>query len=152
MTKTRPQTLLQMLLDEHQELCKQIDELRQFWDEVDELGQGPKYEEMGSRVRELRELLAKHFADEERGGYLAPALERSPQFRVQAEQLKRQHQQLFDTLNRYIDRLQTCESTFHCWQEVRTEFEDFLRRLHEHEAAETAIVETASGNEISTAD
>lgn len=152
MTETRPDALLQMLLDEHRDIFKQIADLRSFWNEVNELGQGPKYEEMGSRVQELRRHLAKHFANEELGGYLAPALQRTPQFVAQAEQLQLQHAEFLDTLDHYTSRLQTCESAFHCWQEVRTEFEDFLQRLNEHEVAETTIVEAAVVSEVNTAD
>jgi len=150
MNETRPQTLLQMLLREHAELSENILDLRRFWNEVNELGQGPKYEEMGSRVRDMRQLLAKHFANEERDGYLTPALHELPRFAEQAEDLRQQHQQFLDTLDGFIGRLQTCESAFHCWQEVRVEFEDFLRRLRTHETEETTIVETALGKEAGT--
>ena len=143
MIETRPQALLKMLSEEHDVLGKQIDDLRQFWAEVSQLGQGPKYEEMGYRVRDLRNALAKHFVNEEKGGYLAPAIAVVPKFTASAKELELQHKQFLNTLDRFIERLAECESAYHCWQEVRGEFEDFLRRLHEHEAAEMSIVHSA---------
>jgi len=140
---------LQSLQDEHRGLSKQIADLKLFWREVNELGQGPKYEEMGMRVQVFRELLASHFANEERGGYLAQALNRAPEFAERAKQLEQQHQLFLDDIDRFIARLQTCDSAFHCWQEVREEFDDFLQRLHVHETEETQIVETAIGNKES---
>ncbi len=152
MTETKKQTLLQSLLDEHKSITDQINDVKHFWSEVDELGRGPKYEEMGAHVRNLREVLAKHFADEERDGYMAPVLKTAPHFVEQTQKLKQQHQQFLDALDHYIDRLEKCESAYHCWQEVRTEFEEFLTQLHEHEAEETRIVQSAAGSEAGSND
>ena len=138
---------LQSLQHEHRGLSKQIAELKSFWNEVNEIGQGPKYEEMGSRVGVFRELLASHFADEERGGYLARALDRAPQFAERANQLEQQHQVLLDDIDGFIAKLQTCDSAFHGWQEVLKEFDGLLQRLHDHETEETQIVAAAIGDE-----
>ncbi len=150
MAESPPDRLLKALQSEHDEVSEQIANLRAFWSEVNELGQGPKYEEMGSRVRNLRELLANHFACEERDGYLAPALKRAPRYTAQADQLRREHPQFLDSIDHIVNRLQSCESAYQCWQEVRTEFEDFLQRLQDHEAAEISIVEAAERNDNST--
>ena len=143
MTETGTGQLLQKLVDEHDQLSKQIADLQQFWHEVNELGEGPKYEEMGSRVQNLRTALADHIAEEEQGGYLAPDFEREPKFAAKAESLRQQHQKFLATLDDLIKNLKTCDSAYRCWQEVRTDFDDFLNRLREHEAAETAIVDAA---------
>lgn len=143
MPETRNRILLQTLNEEHKEISSQIADLRRFWSEVNELGEGPKYEEMGTRIQVLRSTLAKHFDNEEREGYLSPALERAPRFATKAEQLEKQHTQFLVTLDQYIAKLQACEPAYHCWQEVFNDFEDFLEQLHEHESAESAIVQTA---------
>ena len=110
MTDAKAKSLLRVLEGEHEIVSRQIDNLQQFWNEVNELGQGPKYEEMGTRIRELRDVLAKHFAKEERGGYLAPAANQLPQTDPQLELLQRQHGEFLDTLDGDIGRLQACES------------------------------------------
>lgn len=143
MSDKRPQELLEQLSDEHDVLHKQIADLRQFWSEVNQLGQGPKYEEMGQRVRQLREVFAGHFASEERDGYLARAVDTAPRFSASAKRLESQHAQFLHTLDQLIARLAQCESAYHCWEEVRVEFEDFMQRLDKHEAAEMSLVRQA---------
>ncbi len=56
-------------LEEHQDLMRRIAELRKWWSELDALGIR-KFGETAFRIEELRDLLAEHFAEEERGGYL----------------------------------------------------------------------------------
>jgi hypothetical protein len=143
MSEKRPRELLQKLSNEHDVLRKQIADLRQFWREVSQLGQGPKYEEMGQRVQQLREALAAHFASEEEGGYLAPAVAIVPRLSASAAQLELEHMQFLNTLDGFCQRLAKCESAFHCWQEVRVDFEDFMQRLDRHEAEEMSILRQA---------
>jgi hypothetical protein len=144
MSDKRPQ-MLQVMSHAHDVLRKQIADLRQFWSEVSQLGQGPKYEEMGGRVRRLREILADHFASEERDGYLAVAVSTAP-LSESAKALESQHAEFLKTLDRFIERLAKCESAYHCWEEVRTEFEEFMKRLDQHEADEMSLVRQAIAN------
>jgi iron-sulfur cluster repair protein YtfE (RIC family) len=132
------------LQTEHDELLLEIADLKQFWSEVNELGQGPKYEEMGTRVEHFRERFRQHIAEEERDGYLAPALAVAPRFASKADELKQQHQRLLDALDRFSQQLQNREAAYHNWEEVHAEFEEFLTQLREHESAEMAILRGAS--------
>lgn len=145
MSDKRPQ-MLQVMSHAHDVLRKQIADLRQFWSEVSQLGQGPKYEEMGGRVKRLRDILADHFASEERGGYLADAVNTTPRLSESAKALESQHAEFLKTLDRFIERLAECESAYHCWEEVRTEFEEFMRCLDQHEAHEESLVREAMVN------
>ena len=116
------------------------------------MGQGPKFEEMGLRIKALRDSLADHFEVEERDGYLAPALDVAPRFTRQASELQRQHQQFLEVLDRFIEQLQTCDSSIRCWQDARQEFEDFLDQLLEHERAENTIVQSAFTEDLGSGD
>lgn len=138
--------MLQVMSEEHDVLHKQIEDLRQFWNEVSQLGQGPKYEEMSGRVERLREILADHFANEERGGYLADAVDTAPRLSESAKALEWQHAQFLNSLDRFIERLAKCESAYSCWEEVHAEFEDFMQRLDQHEADEMSLVCQAMEN------
>ncbi len=140
MAASQTDDFLQMLSTEHVEISKRVSDLRRFWSEVNELGDGPKYEEMGARIRQLRDHLAEHFELEEQGGYLASAIQRAPQLAEQAEQLKQQHQQILDTLDNYSSRLQACGESYQCWKDVLVDIEQFLDLLHEHESTEAAII------------
>lgn len=138
--------MLQIMSDEHTDIHHQIADLRQFWNEVNQMGHGPKYEEMGDRVREFRENLAKHMAREEQGGYLADAVDNAPQLADSARKLGAEHAEFLKTLDNFIGRLNTCESAYQCWDEVRTEFERFIQRLDQHESAEMSLLKQAIAN------
>ncbi len=144
MTNTTTRTVLQALQSEHDELLQEITDAQQFWTEVNELGMGPKYEEMATRVHQIRARLKQHFDEEERGGYLAPAITVVPRLAPKAEELKQQHPVFLEALDRFSQNLQNRESAYHNWEEVRAEIETFLEQLHEHESAEMAIVRAAS--------
>jgi Hemerythrin HHE cation binding domain len=144
MTNTTSKTMLQALQTEHDELLEEIADIQQFWMEVNELGLGPKYEEMASRVHQFRERLKRHFAEEERDGYLAPAITAAPRLAPKAEKLKQQHPLLLETLDGFSQQLEQRESAYHNWDEVHSDFEAFLEQMHEHESAEMAILRAAS--------
>jgi hypothetical protein len=137
-------TDLNTLLAEHRDLLDAISGLRNWCDEVAQGGR-PRFGEMGSRVRMLRRRLTKHFALEERGGYLAQALVAAPQFTREAEALRQQHRQLLDEL---ADGLAASTPPFQGWQDARQQLEHTLHSLAGHEAAETRIVQTAVGDEL----
>jgi thiamine kinase-like enzyme len=144
MTERSVENALAALQKEHDDLMEEIRDVEQFWTEVNELGRGPKYEEMATRVHQLHTRLKRHFAEEERGGYLAPAIEAAPELTPRAEELKKQHRGFLDELDRFSQQLEDHEAVFHNWEEVHAEFERFLRELNEHETAEMAIVREAS--------
>jgi len=143
MPGTEYEAVRQQQLTEHEELKKQIDELNSFWQEVNELGEGPKCEEMAYRVKELRKELKDHFKSEATEGYLASPLIQSSRFATQAENLGQQHPQLLRMLDRFITELQKCEFGSYCWKDVKSDFDEFLRTLNEHESSETELMKTA---------
>ena len=95
------------LLAEHQELMEKIAELQKFWHEVDELGIGPKCQELADRLADIREHLQQHFDAEERDGYLGPALSMAPRFAQEADVLRDQHVTMLQTLDGLGGRLRT---------------------------------------------
>lgn len=138
---------LNALLAEHHDLLAEISGLRQWCEEVAQGGR-PRFGEMGSRTRMLRRRLTKHFAQEERGGYLAQALAAAPQFTLEARTLREQHRQLLDELDQLADGLAASEPPFEGWQDARRRLDETLGRLREHEAAETRIVQAAAEDDL----
>lgn len=147
--ETRQQ--FETLFDAQCELMKQVDDLRQWWREVDELGV-PKYGEMVSRIQVLRDSVAAHFRSEEEGGYLAAALAIAPQFTQQAEILLAQHAGFLESLDRFATNLQADHPAFNSWQDVRDEFDKFVLEIRKHESAENAIMQAAFGEDIGNCD
>ncbi len=132
-------------LQEHRDLMRTVTSLRQWSYELAELGI-PKYEEMAWRVQEFRDRLDEHFVHEEQGGYLGAALAAAPQCAQQADRLLAQHGEFLGCLDRFIERLKAVPPKFTHWQEARDEFDAFLARLRDHEAAENSIVHAALGH------
>jgi len=139
-------TTLRAFLEEHQNLTRRIAELRRWWSELDELGIR-KFGEMASRVQELRNLLAEHFAEEETGGYLSAALAAAPKFERQAATLGGQHPQFLERLDHLIARLRDSETTSHYWRSSREEVEQIIVDLRQHEHDENALVHAAFGDD-----
>ncbi|HUG92659.1 MAG TPA: hemerythrin domain-containing protein [Planctomycetaceae bacterium] len=135
------------LLAEHGRLLAEISALRQWCSEVGETGR-PRFGEMGSRVRMLRRRLTKHFAMEEHGGYLAEALAVAPQFTREAAELRGQHRELLDGLDRLTDGLAAVEPPFQGWQDACRQLNDILNHLRDHEAAENRIVQAAVEDDL----
>jgi hypothetical protein len=149
----KPQTTVSLhtFLEEHQNLTRRIAELRKWWSELDALGDR-KFGEMAFRVQELRNLLAEHFEEEERGGYLTSALAVAPHFSVQAADLCRQHPEFLDRLDKLIARVRDSQLPSDYWRTARDELEQFLGDLRRHERSENAIVQTAFQVDVGTKD
>jgi iron-sulfur cluster repair protein YtfE (RIC family) len=149
--RTRTVVSLHTFLEEHQDLTHRIAELRKWWSELDALGTR-KFGEMAFRMQELRDLLAEHFQEEERDGYLASALAVAPQFAAQAVDLCKQHQQFLDQLDKMIARVRDSEPASDYWRTVRDDLDQFLADLRRHERSENAIVQTALHDDAGTTD
>lgn len=139
------------LIDEHRELMGKVAEFSQWWEQLDELGT-PHFREMGNRLNELRGLLARHFADEEAGGYLGGILDVAPQFAHAVEELQPQHAQFLQSLDDLIGRLKAVEPPFESWQAAKREFDAFLGDLRTHERRENALAQSAYGQDVGTGD
>ena len=129
------------LLAEHQELMEKITELQKFWHEVDELGIGPKCQELADRLADIREHLQLHFDAEERDGYLGPALKMAPRFAQEADALRAQHVTMLQTLDGLGGRLRA--GGHDIWNSVCAEIEAFVSDLEHHEHRENGIVQAA---------
>jgi len=149
-TSFTSQVPAETLLEEHQELLQEIDDVRQFEHDVCELGIGPKCGELADRMAKIRELLDHHFAAEEKDGYLASALELAPQFAPDADVLLAQHANFLARLDRMLERLRQPESE--AWNDVCRELDVFLGELQAHEHRENTIMQSAFNEETGGGD
>lgn len=151
MAATHTQDAVLDLVQEHNELNQRIDALREWRTQLCQLGQ-PRFGELGTRLRGIRELLTDHFTAEEAGGYLAAALKTAPQFARRAEELQKQHGELLADLDEMAVRLTSSPPQYENWAEACREFDEFLTRLRTHEHAENEIVQSAIENDPGNAD
>lgn len=134
---------LDRLLDDHRSLLVKVADLRDYVDQVSERGI-PQYAELGARMEPLREELAKHFAMEECGGYLAEILEAAPDRTQEAEHLQAQHAAILEQLGSLAARLRDCDPPLDSWQQACDLFHELLDELRRHESQETALVQSVT--------
>ncbi|MCA9003628.1 MAG: hemerythrin domain-containing protein [Planctomycetaceae bacterium] len=133
---------LQYLLDEHEEILSHIKDLNQWWTELDEHGL-PKYGEMGTRMEGLRDLLSKHFSDEEQEGYFKPLMDEEPGFCIMVPDFKERHKEFLNRLDDFSVRLKQSKPPFQSWNEALQEFKSLLGDLRTNEKREIERVQEA---------
>lgn len=129
----------------HQGLDREIAQWRSWWGELAEMGR-PSFGEMASRIGCFRELLSKHFAEEENGVFLTLVTQAEPQTVARIAELQDEHRTFLRDIQRLIDRLSDQEQGIECWGAARDEFEEFLDRLNSHEEAEEELSRQTSGH------
>lgn len=99
--------------------------------------------EVTTLIVDLRDRLARHFQQEENGGYLEEAIVRVPQIAAQATTLQRQHGEFLATANTMLDHARSTEAAPLVWSALKTDYDLFAKRLNAHEAAENALLSRA---------
>jgi hypothetical protein len=99
-------------------------------------------------LREVRDELQRHFAEEEGGGCLAEAVSRCPALSAEARAIEAQHPGLLLRLETLLNQVATAEPTAGCRVETLREFDDLLRELHAHEAAENNLLRRGFGTNV----
>ncbi len=126
----------------YEEIHEAINELKTFWDEVNQYGQGPKYEEMSLKLAQFRSLLANHFLEEQL--FLLSLIRRGAQIdQAQYGQILEEHTVFLERLADDIERLESGTHRFRNWASVWDEFDDIIDRIAEHESAEQDLIATA---------
>jgi iron-sulfur cluster repair protein YtfE (RIC family) len=96
----------------------------------------------------VRDELRSHFADEEEGGCLAEAVSRCPSLSAETRAIEAQHPALLMRLDTLIDRISRCDASTECRIETVRDFDDLLRELRSHEAAENNILRRGFGTNV----
>lgn len=120
---------------EHADLERQIEEWRSWWRELRELGT-PHFNEMGTRLQQLRTHLARHMSREETCEFLKDITLDDAHRQASADMLRQQHAELLLRLDELIRRLGSCEPEYSCWGDARQDFEHWLDDLHSLERRE----------------
>lgn len=103
------------------------------------------FQEMAQRVR-------RHFENEEQGGYFREIVELAPRCADKADQLEREHAELMEVAEQLARDIRHARET-QVWRlAIRLDFENFIRRCEEHEAAETELVQEAYLQDIGAQD
>lgn len=99
-------------------------------------------------LRRVRDELKSHFAEEEGGGCLAEAVSRCPALSAEVQTIEAQHPALLLRLERLLAEVAECDSSAQCRVETLLAFDDLLRELRAHEAAENNILRRGFGTNV----
>ncbi len=118
------------------------------------LGNQELFRESLSEFKELTEVfrdqLALHFVLEEAYGYFEEAIEVEPRLHQQADKLKRQHTELYNSAQQLCDAVYQEPSLEP--DALRQRALDLVASLDEHEAAETSLIQSALYEDVGGGD
>lgn len=123
-------------------LGRQLDSIRQWMRELDQLGK-QHFGETATRLKLLRETIVDHFEREEAlvkklSEHYSPD---SPELAAVKNQASREHQNLLDRFDDLIRRLDLVEPPFESWQQAMDEMQDLVNLFEQHEANEWESIE-----------
>jgi hypothetical protein len=93
------------------------------------------------RLTTLRDQLARHFAQEEQGGFLEESLNRMPRLNHRVKAVLADHPSLLAELDSLIERLSRPDIRQVSWEQAHRDFDAFAQHLVAHERNENAVVQ-----------
>lgn len=105
-----------------------------------------------SRLANLQEHLARHFTQEEEGGFLEESLARMPRLAPAARSVLDEHPHLLAELDGLLERLAVRDIDSNTWQQAGHAFEAFASHLLAHERNENAVVQEGYNEDLGLAD
>jgi hypothetical protein len=105
-----------------------------------------------SRLMALRDHLAEHFAQEERGGFLEESLTRMPRLAAAVRNVLADHPRLLAELDGLLDRLAARDIEAESWRQAGRDFEAFASHLLAHERNENAVVQEGYNEDLGLVD
>ena len=103
-------------------------------------------------LRQVRDELEHHFAQEEGGGCLDEAVSRCPGLSAESRRIEAEHPQLLAGVDRLIAQALDSDQSVQKRLELEMGFEELRRQLDAHEAAENALLRKGFGANMNGAD
>jgi hypothetical protein len=142
--------ILGHVLAEHRDLFCRLSSARAAFRES-----GPTaaaVQEVGESLRGLRDHLAEHFSQEERGGFLEESVARMPRLGAAVAAIMRQHPVLLAELDTIIARLSSSGGEAGSWRQAADDFEAFATHMLAHERSENAVVQEGYNEDLGLVD
>lgn len=102
-------------------------------------------------VRNLRDHLAAHFVQEERGGFLEESVTRVPRLSALVRSILAQHPALLEELDGLVATVATA-SDADAWSRAARSFAAFEDRMHAHERLENTVVQDGYNEDLGLVD
>lgn len=103
-------------------------------------------------LRNMREELAHHFAEEEAGGCMDEAVSRCPRLAAEVQRIEAEHPELLAQLDGLIVEAADVEKSVKHRVAFENAFDNLSRQIHAHEAAENAILRQGFGSNVNGED
>lgn len=139
------------LQEAHIALHREIDALKEWCHEAEEIGQ-PRFGQLGILLQTLRDHVAEHFAEEERGGYMSPLVAADPRFAVPAEELLAEHARILMRFDELAANLAKSPAGYGCWSEGQRDIGSVLADVERHEHAEKELGRSEFDDETGLSD
>jgi len=99
-------------------------------------------------LRNVRQELQHHFAEEEAGGCLEQAVSHCPRLSAELRRIEAEHPEMLNEIDRLIAQALDGEQTVENRLALENEFDDLCRQLHAHEAAENNLLRQGFGANV----
>lgn len=137
------------LLAQHRELHDLLVEVRGAFDQP---AGAVARAAVAGRLGVLRQHLARHFEQEERGGFMEESLCRMPRLARAARGVLAEHPALLSELDGLLERLAARDNDGESWRQAGRDFETFAARLLAHERNENAVVQEGYNEDLGLVD
>ena len=96
-------------------------------------------------LKQVRQELTHHFAEEEAGGCLEEAVSRCPRLSSEANHLGAEHAELLREIGDVVAIAETSDNGYAAHLAMEHSFQHFCERLYAHEAAENSLLRQGFG-------
>lgn len=146
--------LLKRFHAEHDELHAMLHSLRKrVRDAAAGAGAGSRARsEAESLVGELEQRLPRHFATEERAGFLSEAVSQAPRLSKRADELRAECARLAEGLSALRTHMRGAGRATRRWQELDAECRRFAEAYQDHESREDQLLHEAWSVDVGSVD
>jgi hemerythrin len=140
------------VLVEHRRLHSMLHKARRAIEQTSGPDRDVTLQQVAAILRQVRNELAHHFAEEEAGGCLEEAVSRCPRLATALKEIEREHPALLTEVDRLIAMAEDGPADLQHRIMIEREFDELCTQLHAHEAAEYAVLRdgfgVANGDEL----
>lgn len=138
--------ILGHVLAEHRDLFNLMHTVRERLAAAGPPAEAPRADLIAA-VQSLRDHLATHFVQEERGGFLEESVTRVPRLSTRVRSILAQHPALLKELDGLIAMIAAAAAA-DAWSQVQQAFAAFEGRMQSHERLENAVVQEGYNEDL----
>ena len=144
---TDSRNVFDAIAQEHRQLGGRFDQIRAVLSQKQ-----VNMKAVAELLSDLAQVVERHFAHEEKGGYFYEVVETSPRLAGDVELLRHQHQLLRCQLREMCAQVRLAHNSWIWWQALRIDFAGFSQQFAEHEARENSLAQEAYTQDIGPSD